>query len=350
MYPSDKDVLFGVFVKNFKERLEEEGAFFEKIIVIKGKTSNSGIKLLRYLNYYLKGLIHGVFSTSDFVYIHFLAHNIPLIMIIKLFSRRTIVVNIHGSDIIKYKDHKLLKKLSAISLKNCERIVVPSMYFSKVIQESFNDIDKKKIIVYPSGGINRSVFCDNSTTVIPREKKSIILGMTSRIDENKGWDVFLQAVKKLVLEEYTISGIIIGQGTQEKELLGLKERLGLSSIEYLGLLPQKEIAELYKNIDLFIFPTLLNESLGLVGLEAMSCGLPVIASNVGAPSSYVKDGKNGYVFEANNSDMLAAKIKEFMNLNQENKNKMREQAIKTAKEYDSTCVTSNLFRELKNIC
>ena len=99
-----------------------------------------------------------------------------------------------------------------------------------------------------------------------------------------------------------------------------------------------------------MFPTALNESLGLVGLEAMSCGLPVIASNIGAPSAYINEGVNGFLFETNNAESLTKRIIEYNSLSVTSKLSLRENAISTSILYDSEKVSANLYQQLLELC
>lgn len=349
MYPSKKDGLFGVFVKNFKENLEDQGAVFAHQIVIKGKTPNPLIKVFKYSLHYLKALFFGIFTKSEIVYIHFLWHHTPLIILLGGVFKRKVVVNIHGSDITKYNTNFLQQKLNGKALKCATKIVVPSKYFSEIVKNAFPNINANDIVIYPSGGINRSVFTLENQR---KPQEGVInLGMTSRIDADKGWDIFLKAVAKLRNNGFSIKGFIIGQGNKENEMLRLRKDLNLQNdINFLGLLSQTEIVEHYKKLDVFIFPTALNESLGLVGLEAMSCGLPIIASDIGAPSAYIEEGFNGFLFETNNVEDLVEKITKYHSLPENNKLKMGENAISTAKLYDSEKVSANLYQQLLELC
>lgn len=65
-------------------------------------------------------------------------------------------------------------------------------------------------------------------------------------------------------------------------------------IKYIGPIPYHSLPEIYCTLDLFIFPTCLEESLGLVGLEAMACEVPVIGSYIGGLKDYIKDKENGF--------------------------------------------------------
>lgn len=94
----------------------------------------------------------------------------------------------------------------------------------------------------------------------------------------------------------------------------IKELNLLEYCSYLGPKTHQELNELYHQADVMIFPTMLYESLGLVGLEAMACGCPVIGSNIGCLPEYVKDGVTGFLFESGNSHELADKIINFYEL------------------------------------
>ena len=101
------------------------------------------------------------------------------------------------------------------------------------------------------------------------------------------------------------------------------------------MLETSELVDFYNSIDVFIFPTYRrSESLGLVGLEAMSCGCFVIASDNYGPSSYIKNNKNGFTFKSKDPIDLKNRFIEFTNLNNEKLNKIISKAKETALEYD----------------
>jgi glycosyltransferase involved in cell wall biosynthesis len=102
--------------------------------------------------------------------------------------------------------------------------------------------------------------------------------------------------------------------------------------------------------DVFVFPTYRQEeSLGLVGLEAMACGVPVIATKIGGPLGYIVDNENGFLFDIKNVTMLAEKIMAFYKLPEIEKNKMKRNAITTAQTYDSVTVNKDLVAYLKKL-
>ena len=86
--------------------------------------------------------------------------------------------------------------------------------------------------------------------------------------------------------------VIAGDGREREKLRQLAEEHAAERVIFLGKVPRKEMYRYYSAADLFVFPG-INESLGMVFLEAQSCGLPVIAfNNAGVPEA-VQDGKTG---------------------------------------------------------
>lgn len=92
-------------------------------------------------------------------------------------------------------------------------------------------------------------------------------------------------------------------------------------IKYIGPIPYHSLPEIYCTLDLFIFPTCLEESLGLVGLEAMACEVPVIGSYIGGLKDYIKDKENGFFFTPGNAEELSNKIELYLSLSSSEKQK-----------------------------
>lgn len=344
MYPSSEDKLFGVFVKNFKEEVEAQGVSISESSLIKGKSKFKIKKLLRYLNHYINVLSLYLNGNYDLVYIHYLSHHIPILLIMIIFKKSPIVVNIHGSDIVLIKKTILLKYIVDIIFRNVNLVVSPSIVSKQNLLKSFTKVLESKIHVYPSGGIDSSVFYP----VHFESEKILHLGFVSRIITDKGWKVFLKALEKLKINNINFKATFVGKGEDETLLIQSLKKSNLKNTKFIGFLQQDKLVELYNKFDLYIFPT-LNDSLGLTGLEAMACGTPVIASNVDGPSTYVKDGVNGYLFNVNDSTHLANKIMDYIQLSEIQKQDLKEKALLTASAYDKSIVTKELMARIKRL-
>ena len=343
MYPSEKDPLFGIFVKKTVNALKGCGASFTQKILIKGKRSNKIKKALTYFLYYLKGIISIVNKNHDLVYIHFLTHNIPLIFFYKTLQSKPIVVNLHGSDIHKITPKSKLDVWQEKILSSIDAIVVPSIYFKESLKKRYPGITNQ-ILIYPSGGIDLTVFKPNKI-----RNKELIISFVSRIDEGKGWKDFLKIIERLNNSGINAKAIIAGDGKQKLDLINyIKKNPFQHKIEYKGFQSKEELAEIYQSSEIFIFPTELPESLGLVGLEAMACGSVVFARNLGGPTGYISSGKNGYLFDNINEAVIL--LIAYLELSEKGKIKIQNNALNTSKYYEEKKVALDLYTNFKKVC
>ncbi len=258
-------------------------------------------------------------------------------------------MNIHGSDVVTIdKTSKLLLGIASPLLIDSILIVVPSEYFKNIVLDKILGVSPNQLFVSASGGVCKEVFtCKKNHWVVTNT-----IVYVSRIDAGKGWDVLLDAVSELKsrkeIKEKRI--LFVGYGVQTELLKKRIQELGLLEFcDYLGPKTHQELSELYNQADVMIFPTMLYESLGLVGLEAMACGCPVIGSNIGCLPEYIKDETTGFLFEPGNSHELANRIVDYYNLSDNQKDIMRMQAIKMAGKYDSDEISQRLVNKFKDI-
>ena len=346
MYPSSRAPHYGVFVRNMIESLEKTGIKIDKIVCYKQFTKIE--KVASYLMFYLRVIFRGLFKKYDFIYAHYASHTaLPLLILLKIKPKLKIIINVHGNDVVpeEDKDKKFIPLVKKI-LKKSYYIVAPSYYFKHILMNEY-EIDEKYIFVSPSGGVNLNVFYKKNNN----RGDIFTVGFVSRIEKNKGWDVFLEAANKLLSENWDIRFVMVGQGSEE-EMKELMKRYNLEEtnrFEWKPFLSQTELADIYNNLDVFCFPTRRqSESLGLVGLEAMSCGAIIIGSNKYGPSSYINDGVNGLSFDPINVDELKEKIVSLYNMPLEKRRKMSYEAMKTVKStYDSKIVEKKLEKFLK---
>ncbi|MBI3885768.1 MAG: glycosyltransferase family 4 protein [Opitutae bacterium] len=118
-----------------------------------------------------------------------------------------------------------------------------------------------------------------------------LIVFAGQLVRGKGVDVLLEA---LALVEAPFECVIFGDGHQRAECEALSRRLGLAGrVEFRGYRPQAELADCYRAASLAVVSSVWPEPFGATGLEAMRCGLPVVAFNVGGISEWLLDFENG---------------------------------------------------------
>jgi len=165
------------------------------------------------------------------------------------------------------------------------------------------DIGKFK----PVGSLEEKIFIRQKLN-LPRQDK--IIFTSSRLVKKNNLAVLIQAVKLLISQyKLPITLVVAGGGRLETALKRLTKKLNLEhQVIFLGQLPPGELIAYYQTADIFTRPS-LSEGQGISFLEAMACGLPVVATPVGGIVDFLIDGQTGLFCHPNEPDNLAEKIK-----------------------------------------
>jgi glycosyltransferase involved in cell wall biosynthesis len=123
---------------------------------------------------------------------------------------------------------------------------------------------------------------------------------------NKGIQYLVKAAPIVLAKHPYVEFIIVGRGPMEAELRNMVKRLNIEhAFKFLGIVPS--VPEVMNQCDIFVRPS-LTEGMPLTILEAMACGLPVIASKIPGSSEVVKDGETGILVEVGNVEKLSNAI------------------------------------------
>jgi len=135
-----------------------------------------------------------------------------------------------------------------------------------------------------------------------------------RLIPRKGFQRVVQALPK-VREQATVpfEVEVVGTGAAREALDEVAEKLGVSElISYVGTVPYDQLEKSYQYADVFVL-TSLSEGMPSVILEAMGCGLPIVASDVGGNNELVEEGVNGNLINGDDIDGLANKLAALVN-------------------------------------
>lgn len=318
MYPDEQNPSKGIFVQRFCEMLDRLGIKYE--ISSKANTTGKTSKIFAYIQFYLGTFVKLVSGNYDIAYVHYASHSSAPVLVARYFKNFKIYTNVHGSDVIpQNKVQNYMQILTRKVLARSSKIIVPSEYFKTVVVKKYQ-MGSIPIIVFPSSGINRELFVVQQPSKIMKTLLNLGLSTTrttfcfaSRLIEGKGWDTYLKAIDLLRRRGLVANYILVGSGPSQQKVEELITQLHLSKlIVRMPLLSQSELVDIYNCSDVFVFPTRLNESLGLVAVEAMSCGTPVISSDIAAPAQIIEDNFNGFKFRPTDSQDLSNKMASFI--------------------------------------
>ena len=132
------------------------------------------------------------------------------------------------------------------------------------------------------------------------------IGFIGRIDEpRKGLPVLMKALPKILAERPRTRLLVAGRGDEEEAVEDLPEELR-SRVEFLGMVSDEDKARFLRSVDVYVAPNTGGESFGIILVEALSAGAPVLASDLDAFAQVLDQGAAGELFANEDADALAA--------------------------------------------
>lgn len=316
--PYDKKLLYNhlpKFVEGVKRFTEEEGISYDLI----------------HSHYWLSGLVAWELRK---------AWNLPVIQMFHTLGHMKNLVA--QSDEERETETRLRAEQEIMGF--VDRLVAASPLEKRQMIKLYG-ADPKKIEVIPCG-VDLSLFHPVDVSQAkeqlgwPPDRQMVLF--VGRIQPLKGIDILLKAIALATDDLPDLCGhlglTIIGgnpQATMDREMLRLtrlKKKLGISDlVTFLGARDQDTLPYYYSAAQVCVIPSYY-ESFGMVALEAMACGRPVIASKVGGLTFTVKDGVTGYLVPDGDPAALSEKLKLILT-DEKLRRRMGEEGIKTARRY-----------------
>ena len=173
---------------------------------------------------------------------------------------------------------------------------------------------------------------------LPSNQPTVIYA--GRLSKEKGVMELPEIIGKIKGTHPNLKVIIAGSGPEEDSLKQL-----LPDASFMGWMEQKQLVDLYSSADLLLLPSRF-DTFSCVVLEAMSCGLPVIAYNNKGPKDIITDGKNGFL--ADTKEGFSKKTISYLSQTELHK-KIRQAARLRSKEYDATTIMNQLLTDIQLI-
>ena len=175
-----------------------------------------------------------------------------------------------------------------ISADRIDHIIANSNFVSRRIKKYYN---KDSFVIHPPVNVGKFFICKE------QEDYFLIVGRMMAYKKN---DIAIKAFNQLGLKLK-----IIGRGPELKRL----QKLAGPNIEFLGRIPDDELAGYYSKCRAFIFPQ--EEDFGIVAIEAMAAGRPVIAYRGGDIPEHMEEGRTGIFFDSQEPEAIITAVKKF---------------------------------------
>lgn len=263
------------------------------------------------LTIYKSFLNHTVDAVEDFrpniIHVH---HAFPFswaARFIKSTYQIPYIITVHGSELPTAQKDKRYLALTMDALRRARRIIPNSFYTKEWMFKVFGDDYRRRVKVIP-GGVDINKFRKVSPEDIDKQFNIAgekIVVFAGKLTVYKGVKYLVRAAKKIRGKVF-----ILGDGPERKNLEKMVKDEKVSNVKFLGHFGDDTdfLIKFYSRANVFVAPSVWDEPLGLVILEAMACETPVVVTRKGGIPLAVKDGQNGFFIKPRNSQDMAEKI------------------------------------------
>lgn len=215
----------------------------------------------------------------------------------------------HGVEAWNITNPKLQK-----ALQYADKILAVSNHTKNRLLKEYN-LDSSKVYFLPNTFSEEQFNIQNKTNYLLKkyeinERKKIILTVArlSSNEQYKGYDKIISALPKIKQVIPNIHYILVGKGDDMPRIKKIIEESNLShNITLTGFIPEEELSDHYNLCDIFAMPS-KGEGFGIVYLEAMACGKPVLAGNQDGAIDALCQGKLGALVNPDNINEIAQTI------------------------------------------
>lgn len=230
------------------------------------------------------------------------------------------IVTAHGTDLKGFVKDSRYHPYALEGARGAKKIITISKQVDAEVQELYGvPKDQCELIM---NGYDESLFMpkpDLNTEQVLRSfnidrTSGNIVAFAGKLTHFKGVDVLLKAAKHYERELGDVMTLIAGNGELYDELNALKQELGLKNVYFLGHVNQKQLVDLYNIADVSTVPS-RTEPFGLVAIEALACGTPVVGTNQGGLPDFITDEVGTLVPVDDDLSLAEAIVREIKNEN-----------------------------------
>ncbi|MBL1421537.1 MAG: glycosyltransferase family 4 protein [Alphaproteobacteria bacterium] len=286
--------------------LKQQGFFKQtnNILITSHKISPKFKRLnmmLTFAGCLLRIVYYGLFFKINITHIHLssrgsYSRKSIVVKLAKFFNAR-IIIHLHGSEFVEfYRDESSKRKQKKIraTLNSADKLIVLSKSW-KIWAETLIDDPQKLMIVY-------NMMAKSKIERQAQPQQNILF--LGRLGHRKGVGDLIKAYHQIIVDFPNSCLQLGGDGDVEKYQHQVSELDMSANVEFLGWVSGADKFDYLSNAYMYILPS-YNEGFPMGVIEAMSVGLPILASTAGGIPDAITDGKQGLLIEAGNVDALA---------------------------------------------
>jgi len=212
-------------------------------------------------------------------------------------------------------------------LRKCKKIMVISDYAKGYLINTYKVPEERISINYCGVDLDKFYYDPSDVFKEYRDKSLKVFITIRRLEKRMGLDLLVRAAYDLKKTESNFIILIYGKGIHEKYLRDLIIKYDVDeNVKLAGYLPENMIRNVISSADLFILPSLDLEGFGLVVLESMACGTPVLVSPIGGAREVVSLYDDNYILDSLEPTAISAHLSRIINNDFEFKNNRQDLA------------------------
>ena len=252
---------------------------------------------------------------SQIIYVHWVLPSGLVAAWVAAIRKIPFVISVHGSDIYMAQSNWLFRTVASSIFKRASAVTAcsPELRQSAIAMRA-----PKTTLLLPYGAdaevFHPAPYPLENRRVFGWSEIEIVVASLGRLVYKKGFNILISALPEIVSRFPGVRLVVGGEGPLREELVREADRLGISNhVSFMGRIPWDHVQEFLASADIFVLPSIKDkygnvDGLPNVLLEAMSCGIPVIASDIGGITMAVENGRTGMVVPSGDSHALANAI------------------------------------------